>query len=561
MFDKDNKFGFINNNNDNSNNNIEGLDKVKTDINNIKDDLGDEELTTTNKDVKGAINEVNAQYKDIVNNKADKNELQVQKNRIDTLTTLTEGSTTGDAELIDGRVGYDGAIHDNLGNSIREQIKSINSTDFSKNIFNSNTVVKGKFRSSANGSEKDNANYSYNLVEIEPNTDYIMTGSDFDMQFFDANMNFLGYSNKFKGNNVVFSCDKTNVKYVAINISNTYDTDTYMVCKGTEMPSSFEKYGLKKLKKDITVDYSQIINAPTINSVKIYTVGTNGQYKTFTEMLRALKGDISEKIVYIERGTYDIFEEMGGVDFTTRINSDDTITNWKQCCDIVPNNTKLIGVGEVILKYKPTANQTNSKCASLISPLNIMGNVYVENITVEATNCRYSIHQENSAGLGYDSVIAKMKNVKATKWLGSYGNPQVFGSGIGKDSNWEFDNCEFYSDMPHIWTVHTNEPKAGHSASIIMNNCIIDAISPSETTKTREMIRFITGDEGTNNPAHNKVKMNNCYVGGKLTLAYDGKLNTIYNSWDLLLNNVHTESEEVYNQFAGNNYTIKKYTY
>ena len=64
MFDKDNKFGFINNN-ENSNNNIEGLDNIKTDVNNIKTDLGDEELTTVNKNVKGAINEVNAQYKDI----------------------------------------------------------------------------------------------------------------------------------------------------------------------------------------------------------------------------------------------------------------------------------------------------------------------------------------------------------------------------------------------------------------------------------------------------------------------------------------------------------------
>ena len=38
---------------------------IKNDIANIKTDLGDEELTTTNKNVKGAINEVNAQYKDI----------------------------------------------------------------------------------------------------------------------------------------------------------------------------------------------------------------------------------------------------------------------------------------------------------------------------------------------------------------------------------------------------------------------------------------------------------------------------------------------------------------
>ena len=63
MFDKDNKFGFINNNE--SNNNIEGLDNIKTDIKNIKDDVGNEELTTTAKDLKGAINELDTQYKDI----------------------------------------------------------------------------------------------------------------------------------------------------------------------------------------------------------------------------------------------------------------------------------------------------------------------------------------------------------------------------------------------------------------------------------------------------------------------------------------------------------------
>lgn len=47
MFEKDNKFGFINNN---SNNNIEGLDNIKTDIKNIKND----------------VDELNTQYKDIV---------------------------------------------------------------------------------------------------------------------------------------------------------------------------------------------------------------------------------------------------------------------------------------------------------------------------------------------------------------------------------------------------------------------------------------------------------------------------------------------------------------
>ena len=50
MFDKDNKFGFINNNE--SNNNVEGLENIKTDIKNIKDNLGNGELNTTTKDIK-----------------------------------------------------------------------------------------------------------------------------------------------------------------------------------------------------------------------------------------------------------------------------------------------------------------------------------------------------------------------------------------------------------------------------------------------------------------------------------------------------------------------------
>ena len=41
--------------------------EIKTDINTIKTDLGTEELTTTAKNVKGAVNEVNTQYKDIAN--------------------------------------------------------------------------------------------------------------------------------------------------------------------------------------------------------------------------------------------------------------------------------------------------------------------------------------------------------------------------------------------------------------------------------------------------------------------------------------------------------------
>lgn len=58
--------------------------------------------------------------------KATKLEVDVERKRIDSFTKLSEGSTTGDAELIDGRVGEDGVTYDNIGNAIRTQIKNIN---------------------------------------------------------------------------------------------------------------------------------------------------------------------------------------------------------------------------------------------------------------------------------------------------------------------------------------------------------------------------------------------------------------------------------------------------
>ena len=50
-------------------------------------------------------------------------EISVERSRITNLARLYEGSTTGDAELIDGRVDYDGTIYGNIGENIRAKTK------------------------------------------------------------------------------------------------------------------------------------------------------------------------------------------------------------------------------------------------------------------------------------------------------------------------------------------------------------------------------------------------------------------------------------------------------
>lgn len=101
--------------------------------------------------------------------------------RVDNLANLSEGSTTGDAELIDGRVDADGAVHTNIGANIRNTQNNINGL-LNPAIL---TTVDAPIKHTDNGYNDYNGvwhgdewgDYTCVVISVKPGEIYFLRGS------------------------------------------------------------------------------------------------------------------------------------------------------------------------------------------------------------------------------------------------------------------------------------------------------------------------------------------------------------------------------------------------
>lgn len=194
------------------------------------------------------------------NEKATKVEVEVERKRIDLFTKLPNGSTTGDAELIDGRVGADGITYDNIGGAVRTNIKRLMDISLEKanNLLDPTTLELGDIGSwngsniNTNSPATDKIRVS--AIQISEGASYMFLrgGLAFTVSVFsvfDADGNFI--KTITADSNKIYTIPLgINAKYVRFRFSgtdvNSYNGDNSATTLQFKLYSSVMKYEYEK---------------------------------------------------------------------------------------------------------------------------------------------------------------------------------------------------------------------------------------------------------------------------------------------------------------------------
>ena len=419
----------------------------------------------------------------------------------------------------------------------------------SVNKFDKFSVEENAFYKNVNGTvtKASVTGYVAFLLPVKGGKTYTVSGTSYSVLTVGNNMEYLGYA--WKSGEITFNTDlmarKTELKYLAISFrTSSYPVDTYMAVEGDTLPEEYVSYSVhKEIKEDVEIDYSQIINKP--NHEKKYCVGAGKEYTSFTECIKSLPDDELDKIIYVDGGVYDIFEEIGGAEYAQSIpeSSEDL---WRQYNTIIPSNTKIIGIGEVIFNFTPTSDQMTATSARYLSPLNVSGNVEIENITINADNCRYCIHDETSGIADFTGSVHKYKNVHLNKKRTSMGMDCAFGCGFNASEVFEFDGCVFESNDRAL-SFHNRGADVDGTIITIKDSALI-----KNKNGTQRSLRF---GNVNSKQVHISVNVFNTYINGLIKIQNESSEKP--NAFDISLFNCG--EKEVVVECATNIYIPKIY--
>lgn len=252
----------------------------------------------------------------------------------------------------------------------------------------------------------------------------------------------------------------------------------------------------------------------------VFTVGSGLTYESLTSLLIDIKDATYNKIIYIQPGEYDIFTEyLAEVsDGRLTVPGDDITPSdyFYPYNAFVPNNTKIIGLGNVTLTMSPDASDVTLGESRTWSPLNVLGSVEIENLTVIGHNCRYCLHNDD-----HNTYPGSKQIYRNCRFLYTYSDLKdgnrlgyniAIGFGIQKGATHIFEDCEIYNDSTGNNSAYYGHDGAAYSnGKIILRNCNIHSSNFSNNRVIR--LQSINENQGLID-----VRIENCYVNGGLTL-------------------------------------------
>lgn len=215
-----------------------------------------------------------------------------------------------------------------------------------------------------------------------------------------------------------------------------------------------------------------------VDPENIYYVGPEREHKSITQLFLDLKDDYFEKAIFIDEGTYDMFQEYKDAGIPSPpddVSSPDYFTYNA----FLPPNTRLIGVGQVRLEFNPSSTEITYGESRTWSPLNILGACYIENIEIYCKNGRYCIHDDSHNK--YQDTLHYYKNVRCIYELSDYGtNGQrlgfnnTIGNGMAQGTTFLFEDCSFEfrgSSQNSAFYTHESGSTPGKAPTLTFKNC------------------------------------------------------------------------------------------
>ena len=470
----------------------------------------------------------------LIETKASKAEVEVERARINALTKMEPGSTTGDAELQDIRIGADGVTYENAGEAVRKQVSKLSSEieelDITKLDYNSTIVTSGNYSTilpDANNAPKGiiKMNFANGSTDIPANLPFT--------EWVGGINTLITFTHKQ---------DATYKSQLLINATNIYyryggnTLTTWYIFNDVFTKNKFLPYVPTTINKSNYASYMP--NADTVGSGVYRLLFANGStdiplnlpFDTWQEgtiaTMMCFKQNDNKYSTQIFITTESIYYRLASDTYTAwnriatnpsnnfyRVKSGESIIEGIKTCYKKGYSKMVVESGkyDIIAEYKAHYGEdyfdnytgytvdsdkfdrgiwlenievvfsagalvkciydgNNNSVTQYFSAFATGDNVIIDGLVLDSENLRYGIHSDYSETSNRSHLVVKNCDLKHFKT----NDCQAMGCGFGASSDWLIENTIFRSNGANrVFRVH-NSSLANAQSRLMMKDCYVD---------------------------------------------------------------------------------------